>query len=757
MKYTDWSITSEEFVPEKRQARDALFTVGNGYFGIRGYFEEDSDSKIGNGGTYICGVLGAGYEDAWEGKSRQLCNISHLLRLGITLNGKKLNGTENTENIVRELDLKKALYKRSCTYKGKDGDVELVFERFADRVMVNRVGQKVTIKNGKNPLNLEFDVLIDSNVVNLNKHSIEPLPVQPGLNHIASRKICDNVLYTTLDDADNTVLSFAQQACVTLDGKELKGEDFKTETVLGKKYTCTLLPGSVLELKKIAFVCCDKEWDCGEKALNEFLTDTLSYDKVFSDHCADWEKRWNNSYVDIESDTDDLTALRYDLFELMISCPEHTEKLSIGARGISGEMYEGCIFWDNEIFQVPYFTFTNPEASRRLLAFRYHTLEAAKRHARVNWFSGAMYPWQVSEKGIEQTPRGGGAYYAIHIVADIAYAICQYFKQTNDTDFMLKQGAEILVETSRYWVSRCDLRKRDGKYHIHAVRGPNEYDFYVNDNAYTNIMAAENLRAAVNILNVLSKTYPKETAELTMRLEITDEECGKWLHIADNMHVERDGDLVVEDEHYLDRRQLDLKVAKPTAKRILDSTMTYEMMPFYSVTKQSDAVTLMCLKPELFSEKEMKTAYDFYEPRTAHDSSLSYAPYSLLAAKIGYADEAYDYFTRCAYLDINDMKLNTVSGLHFANFGGTWQIVAFGFAGITILNDGIHISPSLPKKWKRLKISFIYRGARLLLDIKSDNDFCVTAENIGTKIPICLKDQWFELSKDNKSVSFGGK
>ncbi|MDD4414744.1 MAG: hypothetical protein PHR14_09435 [Oscillospiraceae bacterium] len=212
----------------------------------------------------------------------------------------------------------------------------------------------------------------------------------------------------------------------------------------------------------------------------------------------------------------------------------------MGARGLTGEMYESCIFWDNEIFVLPFFQYTDPQAVRKQLTFRYHTLDAARRHAKRNWFEGAMYPWQVNNKGIEQTPYECGAFYAIHIVADIAFTVCRYWEVTGDDEFMMSYGAEMLYETARFWSSRCDFSAADGKYHIRAVRGPNEYDVYVNDNAFTNFMAANNLRSVKQVFDKLSCSHPEDIEQLRIKLGATRQEINRFSEIADKIIIPYD-------------------------------------------------------------------------------------------------------------------------------------------------------------------------------------------------------------------------
>ncbi|MEG2680105.1 MAG: glycoside hydrolase family 65 protein, partial [Oscillospiraceae bacterium] len=252
-----------------------------------------------------------------------------------------------------------------------------------------------------------------------------------------------------------------------------------------------------------------------------------SWESALSAHGEAWREKWQTADIAISGNETDQTTIRYNMLQLMQALPP-TSRNSIGARGLTGEMYEGCIFWDTEIFMLPFFTFTNPTAARRLLEFRYRTLPEARRHARNNYFEGAMYGWQVSELGIEQTPQGVGAYYSIHIVADIAYAILEYWNATHDEDFMLESGAEILVETARFWVSRVHKNPQSGQYDLLAVRGPNEYDVIVNNNLYTNLMAQQNLLLAADMMVLFQRNYPSQWSELSHKLQFEESELTQW-------------------------------------------------------------------------------------------------------------------------------------------------------------------------------------------------------------------------------------
>ena len=730
MKYTGWKIISDEFENGNRQSKDALFTVGNGYFGIRGFFEENGEAAVGNGGIYVAGIVGKGFHKSYTGKSRELCNIANIFRVRLSVNGNGINGTE-VSDFSRTLDMKNAVYSRRYIW---NNSVALEFSRFADMADVHRVGQKIVVKSLTDNNKIDLYALIDTDVVNLNKVSCEPLPIQPGRDHITERKIGANSVETVLDDEDCTRLYAAQKVMAFINGKPVGGVAYADSRATGMRYGIVLARDDELVIKKVAAVYTSKYEPDAKEETAAFLRTDIDYDAVFADSCAEWEKRWNAANVEIKTDTDDDTAVRYNLFELMCACPVHTDKVSIGARGLTGEMYEGCVFWDTEIFQLPFFIYSDPAAARRLLTFRYNTLEQARRYAReLRMEAGAQYPWQVSEKGIEQTESSAG-FFSVHLMADIAYAIKNYVNASGDDEFLVSMGAEMLIEIARFWEKRSIHSDFDGYYHIMTVRGPNEYSPIVDDNAFTNYMAAQNLLYAVAVADMLESDHPQEYKKLAERIGFCRSEIKKWKDIADNLYVGYDEKkhLVAEYPTYFNRYPFDIKKYKPTAKRILESGTPYDFLYFYQITKQADTVLLMCLLPDLFSDEEKKAAYEYYEPRTVHDSSLSYAPHAWLASRILKTEEAYAYFKQCAYLDINDMKLNAVSGIHFANFGGTWMSLVFGFCGISFENGVLKIDPKLPEKWESVKLNLTCRGENIHIEVSKK----------GVKA--------FSLSKDSK-------
>ncbi len=762
-----WILEENELDFKRKSSREALFTIGNGYIGCRGFFEEEVEGIESLGGIYLAGIFGAGKYDAWRGRSRELANTPNFFYLPVCVDGEQVLVRENCiTDFYRCLDMQSGTLTRSFVWSSSTGKkVKIEFERFASQANVHLAGQKVMITPIGCDIYLSISPSINTNISNLNLESCEPLPIQPGTKHFTVISNSDDLLEIQMDGIDNQRIAEGQN--VNYEIKSVNESDAKTGYESGAKagyesgakagcesevsfvsgsakssganvFLDTIVSGKYFCMTRLVYIYSTRDCSNPAEMVRSSLNKNKQYDIEKENHRHAWAKKWETSDIEVGDSDNDQIAVRYNLFQLMQACPKDDSRLSIGARGLTGEMYEGCVFWDTEIFKLPFFIFTNPGDARNLLEFRYNCLPNSKIHAKDNWFKGAMYAWQASETGIEQTPRNVGAFYAIHIVCDIAYAIMQYMRATGDSSFIIDYGAEILIETARFWESRVHFDQTRGNYNILAVRGPNEYDVIVHNNVYTNMMVQENLSGAINAIDLLKSKYPDKWIELSNKLEFTESEIQKWSEIIEKIVIcyDEKSDLYEEDDMYIHRVPLDLKKAKPTQKRIIDSTLPYEALPLYQVTKQADVLCLMNNLSWRFTMNQKRIAFDYYEPKTAHDSSLSYSSHCILAARVGLDDTAYEYFKKCAYLDINDIQLNTISGLHFANFGGTWQSIVYGFGGISISDEYLVIEPRKPAQWSSLSFKICYKNSVLKITLDNESTKISLQKYGGTPVAI---------------------
>ncbi len=730
----NWILKTTQYRESTHLHDVPVYTLGNGLVGCRGFFEEQQNGIAALGGIYMARVFGKANYTPWTGVGRELVNVPDFFFAKLSVNGEPLCIDETSvRDFSVQLNLFDGTLQRTYTYyKDSLPLLKLSFSRFISRADIFTCGQSISVTPLVDGLNISVLCGINTNITNLNEKSCEPWPIQPGNKHCRCISRSADAVIVSIDEPENILLGFGQ----TTECDETPCE--KSED--GHIYNISVSAGQTKIIKKLVSLSLSPEDGNDIKAvLSTRMKDCVSYDEAIELHKNAMKDRWSDADIRIDgskSDEDQL-ALRYNIFQLMQAAPEHTELASIGARGLTGEMYEGSIFWDTEIFMLPFFTFTRPSAAKKLLRYRVNTLPQARKHAKSNLLDGAMYGWQVNLNGEEQTPQGVGAFYSIHVIADIAYAVLEYWYATGDLDFMLNGGLSILIETSRFWASRAQQRE-DGKYDIMAVRGPNEYDVIVNNNLYTNMMARENIRLCLSMLSTLSSTDDEAVSRIKNELNFKDSETTVWTKMADNLILpyEPKRDLWLEDDAYLRRRPLDMKMAKPTGKRIIDTTIPYEALPLYQVTKQGDVLHVMKNLPWYFTDTQMQNAYDFYEPRTAFDSSLAYSMFSLMAARLDRMDTASDYFERTANLDIKNVQLNTISGLHFANFGGTWQAAVMGFGGVSVHENSLHIAPHLPPHWDTMEFTLYYKGTRLCITI-GKHSVSVKADKLAS--PVCIK------------------
>jgi trehalose/maltose hydrolase-like predicted phosphorylase len=441
-------------------------------------------------------------------------------------------------------------------------------------------------------------------------------------------------------------------------------------------------------------------------------------------HSKEWEERWRRADIEVDGDDNLQHALRFAEYHLISAANPEDNNVSIGARALTGESYKGHVFWDTEIYMVPFYTFTNPACARALLMYRYSTLDAARAKARQNGYRGAMYPWESADTGEETTPRyviapGGEVIQVlngdleIHITGDVAYAVWQYWQVTGDDQFFVEAGAEIMLETARMWASRGTVES-DGLYHIRHVIGPDEYHENVDDSAFTNIMAAWNLRRGVETAQVMQQRWPREWSVLRSRLQIDDSEIETWSHTADIMYTGFDPKtkLFEQFQGYFQKEPIDLLSYEPR-NTAMDVILGHERIQQTNVVKQADVVMAIYLLWDEFPADVREANFRYYEPRTGHGSSLSPSIHAALAARFGDMELAAKYLRQSAEIDLGNNMGNAAGGVHAAAIGGLWQAMVFGFAGLEARAEGLSFNPHLLPNWRSLSFPFEWRGRKL--------------------------------------------
>ena len=461
------------------------------------------------------------------------------------------------------------------------------------------------------------------------------------------------------------------------------------------------------------------------------------YDAIEADQRTHVEDFWQRSDVELEGAPDVQLAVRFNLFQLL-QASARGEGLGVPAKGVSGRGYEGHYFWDTEIYVVPFLTHTTPQWAKQVLQARCRMLDAARTRAAEIGHGGAAYPWRTI------TGQEASAWYAAgtaqhHINADIAYAMHQYNRVTGDLDFMLSQGAEVLVETARLWMELGFFsERRDGRFCINSVTGPDEYTTVVDNNAYTNLMAKENLEIAIRVTEWLEAADPEAHAALVHATGLTAQEVDGWRRAAALMYVPRHEELgiVLQDEHFLDRKRWDFD-GTPADKHPL--LLHFHPLELYrhQVIKQTDVVLATYLVGKHFSAEEKRRTFDYYDPLTTGDSTLSACVQSVIASEVGYPDAALEYFMDACSVDLLDTHGNTADGIHIASCGGTWLALVAGFGGLRDADGSVCFEPRLPAEWERLRFRVQVRGQLIEVDMSQTETAYRLLEGSGLLIRHC--------------------
>jgi kojibiose phosphorylase len=458
------------------------------------------------------------------------------------------------------------------------------------------------------------------------------------------------------------------------------------------------------------------------------------WDSAFEEHRQAWLREWDRMDVIIDGDEEAQLAIRSSLFQLFIAAPRHNNRVNIGAKTLSGFGYRGHSFWDTEIFMLPVFIYTAPHIARNLLNYRYQRLAAAHEKANKNGFQGAQFPWESADTGEEVTPtwvphfsdrtkavRIWTGDIEIHISADIAYAACLYWRTTGDDDWFIEKGAELVLDTAKFWASRAEWNADENRYEFNDVIGPDEYHEHVDNNFYTNYIARWNLQTALEVLDWLGTQAPVKAEELVARLELTPGLLVTWREVINKIYLTtRPNGLIEQFEGYFQRSDVDLASLEP---RDVSAQVYFgiEGCNETQVIKQPDVLMLLYLLGDQFSDGQVRINYNYYTPRTDHTygSSLGPSIQAILACEMGDPEGAYVHFIRAARADLRDVRGNAEDGIHGASAGGIWQAVVFGFAGLHVFPARWEVHPRLPKHWKGLKFHFIHRGQLQTVEIQN--------------------------------------
>ncbi len=801
-----WCVIESSFDPAQYATNETLFALGNGYLGTRGGFTEGNAGGLagyGVEGTYVNGFFDSepivygekfvGYPE-WSQTMLNLSNAKVIrLYLGDFLGSDAANAepfdllTGDILDYRRHLDLRTGILRRYVHWQAPSGrEIELLTERLVlhNHPHVMAMRWQATPLNFSGPLTVVS--LIDTTVKNLTS-SDDP---RVGASFaeapliLEERVVEDGV--TLLRQRTRTtgfvVACGASEAVSGLQERIERSERIDDGEVFGQAYLIEAREGDPLALEKFISYRTSLDMDADEtpspqrtivdneageapsplerKGLGDgvSLLNAISRDlarakstgwaALAQEQRAYLDDFWQHTDVRIEGQDDSAETLqlgvRFSLFHLLQSTGRDG-RTNIAAKGLTGEGYEGHYFWDTEIYMLPFFVYTNPSTARKLLEFRYNILDDARERARqMAHPTGALFPWRTIS-GPECSPYYPGGTAQYHINADVAIALRRYWDATQDEEFMRAYGVEMLIETARLWrnVGHFNAAK-DGAFCIDCVTGPDEYTALVDNNAYTNLMAQENLWFAAETSRWLQENHRADFDALAAKIDLRDGEVDAWQRAADAMYIPYDAErqIYAQDDQFLSRAVWDFANTPPSHYPLL---LHYHPLVLYrhQVCKQADLLLAEFLLAHRFSREQIARDYAYYEPLTTHDSSLSTCIFSILAAQLGDAEKAYSYFGDSAIMDLQNTKGNTRDGIHAANMAGTWQSIVFGFAGMRAWHGELSFAPTLPDAWSSYAFQMSYRGR--LLHVRVDGEGANVSLVEGEALAVKVGAEWVQL------------
>ena len=736
-EFRNWIVSEIEFEEKYIGKTEAIFALGNGYIGLRSaneerYLDEKRD-------LFISGT----FNKANENEVTELPNAADITEIEIYINGKRLTlSSKNNKEYLKSLNLKTGELSRSFVYLDDNyNEYKVSSKRFVSQdrlhVIVNRMEITPLSMNSK----IEYRSGINGQVTNT------------GSQHFneGEKRIYDYKYIQMLQETSQSKITFIQNTVhniyivdtkidrkpkLSIDRRRVSVSDEyevdKDQTLVIEKfsniYTTRDIDSENLTINQLR-----------EKSLNEIkeISD-MDYDTFFEYNEKIWKKYWEDQNIVVEGNDYDQLAIRFAEYHLKVMTPAHDNRCGIAAKGLSGEGYKGHSFWDTEIFILPFYTYSNPEIARKLLEYRYLSINGAREKAKINGYEGAMYPWESAwlEDG-EVTPVWGAVdiitgkatkiwsgFIEQHITADITFAVWQYYMITNDEDFMEKYGYEIMFDTAIFWASRLEWNDEKQRYHINEVIGPDEYKEHVDNDAFTNWLAYWTIETAIEYYNKLKSNKLEIFEAINKKLDLV-RSYDKWIEKLPKIYLPLPRELdniIPQNDTFLSLKDIDLtKYKNQTHVGSMFQDYNLDQVNKMQVIKQADVVMLLYLLEHKFSKEVKKANYDYYEKRTSHDSSLSLSTHSILASDIDEKELAYKLFNGATKIDLGENMKTSDHGIHAASLGGIWQIVVNGFGGVRMIGGNLRINPKLPESWEKLSFSFIWKNNKINVNLSKNN------------------------------------
>lgn len=726
IKIHPWHVVEEGYEAAYNKVSESLFSLGNGRMGQRGNFEEQYSGPSLQG-SYIAGVYYPDktrvgwWKNGYPEYFAKVLNSVNWNSLHITIDGETLDlHTLKVLQFQRLLDMKEGTLKRNYQVQLSNGvKVTAAVERFCSMQRKDLGAISYTLSTDAD-VQIEVDSFLNGDVRNQDSNYDEFFWEQSQTGTIEAQ----GQLWISQQTRKTGFKIHA--ACRTQIQGGIAGacEYYSSDVKAGMRQSIQLKAGESINIQKIAVILSDMYHNADrfteETTAQLDAADTQGFDTLKQEHAKAWASIWENCDIQIEGDVSAQQAIRFNIFQLYQTYTGEDSRLNIGPKGFTGEKYGGSTYWDTEAYCIPFYLGTAAqEVSKNLLIYRHNQLpKAIENAAKLGIGNGAaLYP-MVTMNGEECHNEWEITFEEIHRNGAIAYAIYDYIRYTGDAEYLKSHGLEVLIGIARYWAGRVNFSQPKQQFVMLGVTGPNEFENNVNNNWYTNKIAAWCLAYAAKEAQNMRKTDAAAYNSIQVKTRLETEELQRWEHISSNMYYPYDSekDVYLQQDGFLDKEIIPVSEL-PASERPIVEHWSWDKILRSCYIKQADVLQGFYFFEDEFDIESHRRHFNFYEPLTVHESSLSPCIHSILANKIGNYDKAYEFYLRTSRLDLNDINNDTCDGCHITSMAGTWMTISKGFAGMRVNDNKLHFSPALPKAWKSLGFNLRFRENMLRIEI----------------------------------------
>ena len=743
MEIHPWSIRSTKLEKEHKRLQESLTSLGNGYMGMRGNFEEtySGDSHLG---TYIGGVWFPDktrvgwWKNGYPKYFGKAINALNYSKVAIYVDGQEVDlGKHAPTDFVLELDMHTGVLHRQFTLFG----VQFRISKFLSVAQkeLALIRWDITATDGKTH-KVRIDAVIDADVKNEDANYEEKFWQVLARDVAADRGSIATQTVANPFGVDQFIVNAEQTFAGDFTATGHDSSDWRVTNRFEAE-----VGAAPKTFEKRVIITTSRDYDglaAVQKAGRDLSAKISGHNHadLLAAHKAGWKQRWDIADVVISGNDEAQQGIRFNLFQLFATYYGEDARLNIGPKGFTGEKYGGATYWDTEAYAVPlYLALAEPNVTRNLLKYRHNQLPQAQHNARQQGLAGALYP-MVTFTGVECHNEWEITFEEIHRNGAIPYAIYNYTNYTGDDSYLAKEGLEVLVEVSRFWADRVHYSKRHGKYMIHGVTGPNEYENNINNNWYTNTLAAWVLQYTLDAL----QKHPRPN------LNVSDAERSKWQDIIANMYYPEDKEqgIFVQHDGFLDKDIRPVSALSPDDLP-LNQKWSWDKILRSPFIKQADVLQGIYFFGDRYTLDEKRRNFDYYEPMTVHESSLSPSIHAILAAELGKEAKAVEMYQRTARLDLDNYNNDTEDGLHITSMTGSWLAIVQGFAQMKTWGGTLSFAPFLPSDWTGYTFHINYRGRLIKIEVDGKN---VTLRLLkGDALPLKLYGETLTL-KDSHSA-----